>query len=135
MKTEYESRYSAQAARISDLTKQLSDSNETSQQLNLRMAQLAAENQQLRSSPNPNEEDAAASIENVEMVDVAPDVASDQPNPPNEDTILPSVPNQRSTDRPLPDDVSTPDSKRHKQDSDQPPSATDQGSNLLGDDA
>ena len=117
MKTEYESRYTAQAARISDLTKQLSDSNETSQQLNLRMEQLTTENQQLRSSPNHNDDDAGASIENVEMVDAASTSTTKRPdnqNDHNDDTTSPPSPDHRSIDRPLPDDVSTPDSKRHK---------------------
>ena len=130
MRTEHEQRQLAQRAQIDDLTKRLNDSNDTASQLNARVAQLAAENQLLRTPPDSTPSNHPTESDNVEMMDTSDD-------PPTEpvatsQSISPSDP--RSADRPIPDDVSTPDSKRHKQDSVEP-SNTDQGSNLLGDGA
>ena len=128
MRTEHEQRQLAQRAQIDDLTKRLNDSTETASQLNARVAQLAAENLQLRTPPDYTNSNQSTASENVEMMDASDDnpnqlVEESQPTPPSD---------PRSADRPIPDDVSTPDSKRHKQDSEELLN-TDQGSNLLGD--
>ena len=126
MRTEHEKRQIAQRAQIDDLTKRLNDSNETASQLNARVAQLAAENHQLRTPPDSTSNQSTMS-DNVEMVDASDETLIQPPT----DTAATASTDPRSSDRPIPDDVSTPDSKRHKQDSDEL-SPTDQGSNLLG---